>query len=307
MTDELNEIIRRARKKIGTRSKEEVAAMEREFSRISKASEETKALIAKQDPEAPKQGVFSFLPTEMTRISPFFPLPRNKPRPFQKIEWETSWGRLTVSGETLSVYDETVLLAVLVAMRKARAATFETTRHELCKIMGITPAKQTYRFLWEALDRLTGSKINLEVYEPKRGGKGKKRKTKTRMVNTILSGAVKDEDTGKIQITVNPYFLNMYAEGFLTSLSVEFRARLKGDVTKALYRFLEGQRPAKYQCHLLTLARAINLDLEIPLRKIRSRIREGLRELRKQGYLSRYQVSKTDIVTTWRKPKPQRA
>jgi hypothetical protein len=165
--------------------------------------------------------------------------------------------------------------------------------------MGITPAKDTYRMVWESLDRLTGTKISLSIWGAKT--KGKKRKTKRQMVNTILSGANQDEDTGKILITVNPYFTQMYGESFITNLDLRFRAMLAGNITKALYRFYEGQRESNYQCHLLTLAKAINLNVEMETFRLRSRVRTGLRELRKKGFLRRWTISKSDIVMVWKK------
>ena len=80
----------------------------------------------------------------MTRVSPFFPMSKRemKNRPFEKLSWETSWGRMVISGEKLSVYDETVLLATLLLLKKYKAGTsFTTTRHEVCRVVGVTPAK----------------------------------------------------------------------------------------------------------------------------------------------------------------------
>jgi hypothetical protein len=216
-----------------------------------------------------------------------------KDRPLEKLTWETSWGRIMVTGEKLSIYDESVLLAILVLMRKNQTGTFQTTRYEICRIMNVKPARDTYNAIWESLKRLTKTGIDLEVWE----GKGKKRKAKMEMTTTILSGAIHAE---QFQITVNPYFFEMYAEGFLTNLDLKFRASLTGDITKALYRFYEGQRERSYQCHLLTLAKAVNLNIEMETFRLRSRVRTGLRELRKKGYLKRWTISKSDIVTVWK-------
>jgi len=295
--DELTQIIEKAKTK-RTKTDAEVEVWEKELaelSQIKKATDEVKVFISKQSPEAPVQQIFSFLPTKMTRVSPFFPLSKRemKDRPLEKLTWETSWGRLTVSGERLSIYDESMLLAVLVLMRKKQAGTFQTTRYEICQIMNVKPAKDTYHAIWESLKRLTKTGIDLEAWE----GKGKKRQAKVEMTATILSGAIHTE---QFQITVNPYFFEMYAEGFLTNLDLKFRASLTGDITKALYRFYEGQRETNYQCHLLTLAKAVNLNVEMEVFRLRSRIRTGLKELKRKGYLKRWTISKSDIVTVWK-------
>ncbi len=270
--------------------------------KVKGAADDVKDHIRKQGPEPPEQQIFSFLPTKMTRISPFFPLSRKemKNRPIDKMTWETSWGRFSVTGERLAIHDESVLLAVLLLMRKYQAETFQTTRHEICKVMGVTPQPNTYNAIWASLDRLTGTKINIEAWDNKAKSRGKKRKARMLLTGTILSGAKMDAETGKLLISINPYFLETYAQGLLTNLNLQFRAELTGDITKALYRFYMGQRGDTYQCHLLTLAKAINLNIEAETFRLRSRIRTGLRELRKKGYIKRWRVSKTDIVSVWK-------
>ena len=256
----------------------------------------------KQAPEH-EQGVFSFLPTELSRTSPFFPMSKramkDRTLPPGGLVWENSWGRMTIKGEKLSIYDETVLLACLSLMRKYRSEGFDTTRHELCKEMGVTPARDTYRALWGALGRLSGANIGLEIFKP--GSKGKK--TSQRMTNNILAGAYEDEETGKISVTINPYFLRMYAENLVTNINLEFRANLKGDIAKALYRFFRSQKGMTYECHLLTLCRAVNLDVGVPLHRLRTKIRAGFTELKKAGYLEKTMLMRSDIIKVWKAPK----
>jgi hypothetical protein len=269
---------------------------------IEKSVNEAKKEIFNQAPDAPEQGVFSFLPTTLTRISPFFPLSKrdkNRTLPPEGLCFESSWGKMTIKGDKLSIHDETVLLAVLSLLKKHQNETFKTTKHEICKMMGVTPGKNTYQGVWGSLDRLTGAKISLEIWEPK----SKKKKTKRRMTNTILAGAVEEENTGKLLITINPYFLRMYAESLVTGIDMKFRAKLKGDVTKSLYRFFRSQQGMNYECHLLTLCKAINLDVTMPLHRLRTRIKNAFRELKKAGYLKNSMVMKNDIIRVWKSPK----
>jgi len=310
--------IERLKAKVGTRTDAEVEREERElaiisfspgemYAQITKESNKTKALIAEQGPDPAEQGVFSFLPTTLTRTSPFYPMSKremkNRSLPPGGISWETSWGRITIKGEKLAIYDESVLLAVLFLMKKHKMGmTFRTTRHEICKVLNVTPCKDTYKAIWGSLDRLTGAKINLEIWGDTKG-KGKKKKTKRRMTNTILGGAVEEEETGKLLITVNPHFLEMYAESLVTNINLKLRASLKGDISKALYRFYRSQRGMTYDCHLVTLCQAINLNMDMELFRLRARIRTGLRELKKAGYLKRSSVTKSDIVKIWKEPK----
>jgi hypothetical protein len=163
--------------------------------------------------------------------------------------------------------------------------------------MDVNPCNQTYKAIWESLKRLTKTGIDLEIWD----GKGKDRKTNIEMTATMLTGAI---HTANFQITVNPYFLEMYAEGLLTNLDLKFRASLSGSISKALYRFYAGQSGARYQCHALTLARAVNLNLDLSTSELRKRIRSGLRELRKKGYLQRWSLTKEDVVSVWKSKLP---
>ena len=75
---------------------------------------------------------------------------------------------------------------------------FQTTRHELCRVMNVKSATNTYKAVWEGLSRLAKTGIDLKIWDVK--VKGKKRKAKRQMVNTLLSGAEIDEKTGKILV-----------------------------------------------------------------------------------------------------------
>ena len=272
---------------------------------ISESVNEAKELISKQ-PQPPEQMMFSFMPTTMTRTTPFFPMRKRdmKDRPYDELTWETPWGRISVQGKRLSVYDETVLLNLLVLVKKYGTESIETTQHELCKLADVKPATNTYNAIMGSIKRLAGTRIDLEIWE----GKGKNRKLSQEMTGAIISWAGRDNKTGKLKATVNPYFIQMYAEGFLTNLDLKFRAGLKGDVSKALYRFLQGQEPfykkGRYEIQLLKLCMAINLQTDnVELFRLREQIRIGLRVLRKQGYLHRWQLNNQDYILVWKADK----
>jgi hypothetical protein len=298
-----------AGKRLEFKSDAEIEAWEREKQSrqmITDSVKEAKEHIGKQPPE---QLLFSFMPTTMTRTTPFFPMSKRqmKNRPYDELTWETPWGRISVQGKRLSVYDETVLLSLLAVVKKQKSEDLRTSQHELCKIMDVTPCKDTYNAIWGGINRLVGTKIDIEIWE----GKGRKRKLIQAMTGTIINWAGKDAETGKLKVILNPYFLQMYAEGFLTNLDLKFRAKLKGDMSKALYRFLQGQEPfykkGKYEIQLLKLCIAINLQTDnTELFRLREQIRLGLRELRRQCYLERWKLNKQDYVIVWKSDKVKR-
>jgi hypothetical protein len=262
---------------------------------IKDAADEAKDLILKS-PNYHEQLLFSFMPTQLTRTTPFFPISKRemKNRPHEKLEWKTSWGMISITGERLAVYEETILLSLLVLVKKQRSEVLETTQYELCKIANVTPSKNTYNAIWAGLKRLSTTNIELSIL-------GKDKKPSTEMAGTIITWIKRDRKKNKLQIALNPYFNVMFAQSFVTNINLKFRAGLKGDVSKSLYRFLEGQRSEKYSIHILKLSAAININLDLPTKKIRESIRKGLRELRAKNYLAKWTLPKnSDIVTVWK-------
>jgi hypothetical protein len=273
---------------------------------IQKAVNETKALIMAQAPDEPVQGVFSFMPTHLTRISPFVPMSRRelKDHKFKgAMEWETSWGKLTVESgnECLSIGDETVLLSLLELVKEKETDALEVSTYQLAKLIHKNPNKTTYNSLWGSLSRLMKTVIRLEIWQ----GKGKPRKLDREMMGNMVSFAERNHTTNVLTVVMNTYFLKMFGAGFITNLDLKLRAGLKGDIAKSLYRFYQGQRDYEYRCHMLTLAKTINLDMTLQNTEIRKRIRKGLSELKRSGYLTRWTMPK-DIVTVWKSAKPAR-
>ena len=97
-------------------------------------------------------------------------------------------------------------------------------------------------------------------------------------------------------MVVNPYFLEMYAESFVTNIDLVFRSRLKSDISKAFYRFYQGQYEAQSEIEIIRLARAVNLNIDQEMKRLRSKVREGLKELQEKGYLETYDVTRDNQV-----------
>jgi hypothetical protein len=253
-------------------------------------------------PEPPKQlQLFSPLPDDICRTSPFFPMSKRemKDRPFEQLQWETSWGRIEIEGRKLSIFDETVLLAILYLRgQQCNDITVEIDHYTLCIASNISPSKNSYKAIDNAIKRLIGTVIHLERWKNR-----KRNESELVLSNTILFAYQKDIKKKKATVCVNPYFVEMYQDGMVTGIDVCFRKKLNGDVSKAIYRFLQSQKPfyqkSKYSIHLLKFCRAINVD-NTQVYKMRENMRKGLKELRKHGYLKRWMIDKQDIVTVWK-------
>ena len=239
--------------------------------------------------------LFAQVPSEINRTSPFFPINRNQELPLEKRTFENSWGRLTITGERLCIHDESVLFALLVIVAQRKSCFIETSYREILSVMDRAISGSSAKVIVQSLDRLSTTSLKLEVFS----GKGKNRKVTEALTNSILSGVRRTEKTGKLQITVNNYFVETYSNSF-AFINLKLRNQLKGDVSKALLRFYSSQSNETFSCHILTLAAAINLNTDRPLFKIRDLLRTGHKELVKQGYLKRYRIDKTDVIAIWK-------
>ena len=260
---------------------------------IKDASEYVKKHISRQPPT---QRFFSFMPTMLTRVSPFHFKGRLKSKEWPLVRLDSgdanSWGRMQVVGELLVIVDETVLFGLLALMTKYQSDAFETTQEELSRLADVPSTPTNYGAIWKSIQRLAGSRIDLELFS----GKGRKRKDLKEMTGSILSFADIDKETGSIRVVINPYFLEMYAASFVTNIDLKFRARLKSDVSKAFYRFYQGQYESESDIDILRLARAVNLDKELEIRRLKEKVRTGLKELAQKGYLEQYQITKDNRV-----------
>lgn len=131
---------------------------------IQQAVTEAKGLVPNR-PDPPEQLLFSFMPTQLTRTSPFFPMNRKamKSRPFEELEWKNSWGTIRIEGKRLSIHDESVLLSLLLLVKKHKKGEFETTQNELCRIAKTHTGKNTYNAIWESIKRLAKTSIDLDI------------------------------------------------------------------------------------------------------------------------------------------------
>lgn len=244
----------------------------------------------------PHQLKLAFMPSSMARTSPFFIMGKQemKDRPvYQDLVIENNWGRITISGPKLSIYDESILLALLVLARKHKADDFRTTLSELCEIMGISRGKSQYNAIAAALKRLTKVTLDTELFK----ADSSRKEVSRWIIGHIVDEADMETEAGKIRVRISPSFLTIYAANLATGLDVEKRARLKGDTARALYRFLKTHTfngPAPF--HLLTLAHAVNLNTDQPLFEVRKQLRTALSELKKDEHLKVWRIDKNDMV-----------
>jgi hypothetical protein len=270
----------------------EVQAPKNTDERAKEAAEEIKKQIAPKNDQPVLQQMWlpcAPMPTDLCRASPFFPIARQNLGQRDFIEdmviATSSWGEILYTGPRLSTYEEDVLSAVLAILDQIehRKNTDEDGRYTYTYQGPLRPilklvlpgtkkfGKTNYKKVLRALKLMAATAIELRI---KKGSK-----ISTIEIVNILSRAKWDEDKKELTVTVNPFFYECYARGSVTLLDVLQRSKLRSPVAKSLYRFAMSHRNDVWKGHFLTLAAALNLDLEQPQKEIKRRIKRAIKTL----------------------------
>lgn len=239
---------------------------------------------------------FAPMPTDMCRVSPFFPMARQElgNRPFIRdmVITSSAWGEIRYTGPKLSTYEEDALMALLATIdsdRNRHAEEVDGRRtysyrgpvRPLLELMGLSSGAANYKRLRGSLELLMSAVVKLHVNR----GKGNRGVTWT--MDNLLSHAQGGEDaSGELRVTVNPFFYEMYIAGTVTLIDVMQRNSLKSAVSKSLHRFIMSHRADKWEGHFLTLANTLNLDSTQPSFQLRRQIKGAIAELVKAGVLT---------------------
>lgn len=266
-------------------------------------------------------------PTDMTRVSPFYPMQPNElgQRPFMRDSLITSasWGEIRYTGPKLSIHEEDALLALLAILESVTQYRKETTLEErktytytgpilpLWRLMygaktktgkDKKPSSADYKRLVSSLELLGVAGVKLSIAAGKTKS-GKKREPRYTSLSSMLSNVAWDEEKKVLSATINPFFYETYYAGAVTLLDVQKRMEISGSIAKSLYRFVQSHKAQNplWAGHFLTLAQVLNMDIEQPAKTTRKRIKEAINELVKQGILDKgSRLLKTDIVTLFR-------
>jgi hypothetical protein len=240
------------------------------------------------------------MPTDMCRVSPFFPMARQDlaHRNFIRdmVITDSSWGQILFTGPKLSTYEEDVLNAVLAILnevsfrRKTEHEGKQTYTYQgpLLPILRlINPnvkkfANNHYKRAISALELMAVSAIKLVVYKRLKGGKPK---VASWEIMNLLSYAKWDEDKKELTVTVNPFFYENFARKSVTLLDVIQRAELRSPIAKSLHRFVMSHKGNVWEGHFLTLAQTLNLNMEQPNKKTKQQIKQAVKKLVDQKLL----------------------
>lgn len=263
---------------------------------------EVKAAVAPAGRLPAERGWITFapVPSDLCRVSPFFPMSKAEiaKRPFVEdlVIAKSSWGELRYTGPKLDTFTEDVFLAVLAliddpAERKnlVEVDGVSTTAWtgpvgQILALMGVTDGAANYARVRRAFKHMRATTFEIQLKSGRIEGCG------------LLAGYGFDLKTKQAIVTVDPVFHGLYSQGSVTKLDVERRSKLPGAVAKCVYRFAMSHRNDRWEGHWMTLARAINLDMDRPDKKLRYLLRTALTALVKSGVLTSGTLD-GDIVT----------
>lgn len=257
------------RDRIGEASEAELAAFEKSRAEVAEINKSISRAI-EQDATKPVQ--LSWLPTKTARVSFFRPIADQKLQSLHTdITHKSAWGSLQVFGPALNIVDEGIFLAILICIRAQREPTIRLNFSHICRLLGISVHTKNRNRIKKGIKKLSKTSFDFEL------------KDGTWTVKHILADA--SGNNNMTIITLDPWFYDHFLANEITLINLKFRQSLRGDITKALYRFLVSHRgPQKY--YLQTLIEALNLDTERELKQNRRAMKSAFGQLRNKGFLS---------------------
>jgi hypothetical protein len=113
-----------------------------------------------------------------------------------------------------------------------------------------------------------------------------------------------DHEKEELVIVVNPFYYEYYLAGACTLIDMSVRNKIT-PISKCLHRFVMSHQSNLWHGNMYTLARSLNLNLDLPASDLRKRLRASISELIKVGVLSSDSLIDGDIVVLTRRARPQ--
>jgi len=281
-------------------------------SRILKAIDTAIKKDLESTPE-PEQTVFGFIPTELTRVSWFKCLPRGHafqmPLPGeanQKVVHEqqvfrTKWGYVSFYGPENIGYDVEDLLIVLLRLWEVNDRTECNIKlSQILDLLGYKRTKQgkhhpdSYTKLQRMLRVLSVSSFAVGLDNEEAGWSNE----------PIISFHGRKYD---YKIKIGPMFDRYFRAGLMTGINIQERIALNRDVAKGLYRFISSHRENSGQHNIISVAQAIGMDANQPVKQIRRTFKKAIAELKEKTTLLDKRRNKNTIkgdVLIWTRSKP---
>ncbi len=210
-------------------------------------------------------------------------------RLIQKLEHESSWGKITIEGVKLAIFEEDIFLTLMtIAKKKMKFVDgqylLEINMKEVIHLLYGTSGYSTKKaidLIIRALDHFQLVKFTITLFDKKNE---LKKEGLRGSIGNIIQSHYYDPKTQNLKIKFNPDFCAFFLESMLTNINFTVRRSLKRDGSKALLRFLSTHtQPGRM--HILTVLNAINYNINQPMYALRRRFKQFIAELKKNGVL----------------------
>ena len=183
----------------------------------------------------------------------------------------------------LDVWEQTLHLA----RTQALGTKCYFTAHGFLKALGRQTGKSAHEWLGDALARLTGAVVEITAG----------RRT---YFGTLIEHGVRDEDTGRYVVKINPELAAFYGRSQWTQIDWEQRQALR---RKPLALWLHGFYASHAAPHALSVAYLHKLSgsRTKQLRKFKQNLTQALRDLEAVGAIQAFEI-RDDLVHVWTVP-----
>ncbi len=235
------------------------------------------------------------MPTDLCRISPFFPMSKieKSKRPFieDMVIAQSSWGEILYNGPKLSTEDEDVLMSIISVLNNPARRHFTEVQGKTtyCYKGPLRPVVanmgkedrggKEYKRVMASLKLMMSGVVELRVRKRIKA-KGETRggsKIDIFDLSNLVSHAKWDQTNKLLEFTINPYFYEAFIGGTVTRIDVIKRASLSSPVAKLLYRFIQSHRDDVWEGHYITLAHSLNLDVDQQAKELRRLLKDAIK------------------------------
>lgn len=260
--------------------------------------EELNARDEKQEKESEKlldNGIFQLsfpwsnekrgVPNSLLRSALFGVVRRGRRELLDGVEI-ASWGSTTIkfTGKKLQQSDQDLWMACVEACKRSGKTEVEVGQREFMRLIGRKNGNS--KQLWDDLRRLVfaGIEVKSERYS---------------YAGTLIHNAVKDEESGRILLSINPKMAALFGAG-ATHIEVEQRHSLSGDLSKWLQGYVLSHKSNPQSPHSICLEKIQDLcGSTATIRKFRQQLRAAMNELKEQRIVLGWKLE-NDVLKLWR-------
>ena len=163
------------------------------------------------------------------------------------------------------------------------------TAHGFLKALGRSTGKHDHAWLGESLARLSATSVEITA-------------ARRTYFGSLIDGGVRDEDTGRYVVEINPKLAKFYGRTQWTQIDWEQRQRLRG---KPLALWLHGFYASHAAPYPLTVAYLHKLSgsQTKQLKHFKQNLTKALRDLEALGAIKAFEI-RNDLVHVWTIPSP---